>query len=136
MSLWHVVPLFMVPAVRCNAPTRRPCPASPSSPCNPSSTDVTPPPPASSLASPPATPASTPPQFDDILEDPEYDRLSDRDELEEELLCVIGNPQAIRKRAMAADFSEGRLETLVDSPQKELAGTQNQYVSYQVTTKV
>jgi sorting nexin-4 len=37
---------------------------------------------------------------------------------------------------MAADFSEGRLETFVGSPQKELAGTQNQYVSYQVTTKV
>jgi sorting nexin-4 len=37
---------------------------------------------------------------------------------------------------MAADFSEGRLETIVGSPQKELAGTQNAYVSYLVTTKV
>jgi hypothetical protein len=37
---------------------------------------------------------------------------------------------------MAADFSEGRLETVVGSPQKELAGTQNAYVSYLVTTKV
>ncbi|KAF2831155.1 Phox-like protein [Ophiobolus disseminans] len=36
---------------------------------------------------------------------------------------------------MADDFSEGKLETVVDSPQKELSGTQNQYVSYQVTTK-
>ncbi|KAL6711801.1 intercellular trafficking and secretion [Coniothyrium glycines] len=36
---------------------------------------------------------------------------------------------------MADDFSEGRLETLVNSPQKELSGTQNQYVSYLVTTK-
>jgi hypothetical protein len=41
-------------------------------------------------------------------------------------------PQA----AMAADFSEGRLETLVDTPQKELAGTKDAYVSYLVTTKV
>jgi hypothetical protein len=38
--------------------------------------------------------------------------------------------------AMAEDFSEGRLETLVGSPQKELAGTQNAFVSYLVTTKV
>ena len=37
---------------------------------------------------------------------------------------------------MAADFSEGRLETFVGSPQKELAGTQNAYFSYLVTTKV
>lgn len=37
---------------------------------------------------------------------------------------------------MAEDFSEGRLETFVGSPQKELAGTQNAYVSYLVTTKV
>lgn len=37
---------------------------------------------------------------------------------------------------MAEDFSEGRLETSVGSPQKELAGTQNAYVSYLVTTKV
>jgi hypothetical protein len=37
---------------------------------------------------------------------------------------------------MAEDFSEGKLETLVDSPQKENAGTQTQYVSYQITTKV
>ncbi|KAF1360410.1 Phox-like protein [Lizonia empirigonia] len=36
---------------------------------------------------------------------------------------------------MAEDFSEGRLETSVGSPQKELAGTQNAYVSYLVTTK-
>jgi sorting nexin-4 len=37
---------------------------------------------------------------------------------------------------MAEDFSEGKLETIVDSPQKENAGTQTQYVSYQITTKV
>ncbi|KAF2281254.1 uncharacterized protein EI97DRAFT_366855 [Westerdykella ornata] len=37
--------------------------------------------------------------------------------------------------SMAADFSEGRLETTVGSPQKELAGTKDAYVSYLVTTK-
>ncbi|KAF2118361.1 hypothetical protein BDV96DRAFT_488309 [Lophiotrema nucula] len=36
---------------------------------------------------------------------------------------------------MAADFSEGRLETIVGSPQKELSGTKDAYVSYLVTTK-
>lgn len=94
------------------------------------SSDVT------SQASSTPTPTSREPRFEDILEDPEYDQISDREQLEEDLLCFIGDPRAIRTRAMAADFSEGRLETLVGSPQKELAGTQNQYVSYQVTTKV
>ena len=37
---------------------------------------------------------------------------------------------------MAEDFSEGRLETLVNQPQKELPGTKDAYVSYLVTTKV
>ncbi|KAF2750823.1 hypothetical protein M011DRAFT_437363 [Sporormia fimetaria CBS 119925] len=36
---------------------------------------------------------------------------------------------------MADEFTEGRLETTVSSPQKELAGTPNAYVSYMVTTK-
>lgn len=35
-----------------------------------------------------------------------------------------------------ADFSEGSLETLVDTPQKELPGTKDAYVSYLVKTKV
>lgn len=34
------------------------------------------------------------------------------------------------------DFSEGRLETIVDKPIKELPGTKDAYVSYNVTTKV
>jgi hypothetical protein len=38
--------------------------------------------------------------------------------------------------AMADDFSEGRLETFVGTPQKELPGTKDAYVSYLVTTKV
>lgn len=37
---------------------------------------------------------------------------------------------------MADDFSEGRLETFVGTPQKELPGTKDAYVSYLVTTKV
>ncbi|KAI8940083.1 intercellular trafficking and secretion [Plenodomus lindquistii] len=76
-----------------------------------------------------------PPPYEDILEDPEYDQISDREELEQDRLLFIRDPITVRSRAMAADFSEGRLETFVGSPQKELAGTQNQYVSYQVTTK-
>ncbi|KAH9873583.1 hypothetical protein IAQ61_004207 [Plenodomus lingam] len=83
------------------------------------------------------TPTNSNPQpFEDLLEDPEYDQLSDRDELEANLRDLIQDLATVRSRAMAADFSEGRLETFVGSPQKELAGTQNQYVSYQVTTKV
>ena len=34
------------------------------------------------------------------------------------------------------DFSEGRLETTVDTPVKELPGTKDSYVSYLVSTKV
>lgn len=34
------------------------------------------------------------------------------------------------------DFSEGRLETTVDTPIKELPGTKDAYVSYLVSTKV
>jgi hypothetical protein len=89
------------------------------------------------------TPASTPPHsptppelLEVTLDDPEYDQISDQEEVVEEEACWRREPLAVRRRAMAADFSEGHLETLVDSPQKELAGTQNQYVSYQVTTKV
>jgi len=131
MSVSHANPSSMGPSIRwCRAPARRPCPASPSSPCNPSSTDVTPP------RSPSTTPTYTPPPLDDIVEDPEYDQISDQSQVEQELLCFVGDPLAIRRHAMAADFSEGRLETFVGSPQKELAGTQNQYISYQVTTKV
>jgi sorting nexin-4 len=74
--------------------------------------------------------------FEDVFDDPDYDSIGDRDELEEEYLRTTGNPLAIRREAMAEDFSEGRLETRVDTPLKELAGTQNQYVSYLVTTKV
>jgi len=85
-----------------------------------------------------ATPKPPAPELplEDILDDPDYDQISDREEVVEDEACWRGDPIAIRRRAMADDFSEGKLETVVDSPQKELAGTQNQYVSYQVTTKV
>ncbi|KAJ4372386.1 intercellular trafficking and secretion [Neocucurbitaria cava] len=119
----------MYERIRCNAPAEAPT-KSPSS--NPSDPDVTP---------TPTPPAVTPPTSnrgpasEDVLEDPEFDQISDWDELEEDYLFDKGDPLVVRRRAMAADFSEGRLETFVGSPQKELAGTQNQYVSYQVTTK-
>jgi sorting nexin-4 len=97
-----------------------------------SSTDVTDNTPSSTRPQP----ASPQHQFDDIFDDPEYDQISDIVELKKKHLIYIRDPEAVRRHAMAADFSEGRLETFVGSPQKELAGTQNQYVSYQVTTKV
>ncbi|KAF2850781.1 hypothetical protein T440DRAFT_85063 [Plenodomus tracheiphilus IPT5] len=103
-------------------------PASPSSQ-DPGNLDVT------SPGSPSTTPTNERQLFEELLEDPEYDQISDREELEEDHLYFIRDPTTVRRRAMAADFSEGRLETFVGSPQKELSGTQNQYVSYQVTTK-
>ena len=90
----------------------------------------------SSRCSTPPTPTISVLQLDDVLDDPEFDQISDREEIIKEEACWRGDPLALRRRAMAEDFSEGRLETVVDSPQKENAGTQTQYVSYQITTKV
>ena len=81
------------------------------------------------------TPSSEPP-FAASLYDLDFDNISDRDEIVKKYRHYKTELAAVRTRAMAADFSEGRLETFVGSPLKELAGTQNQYVSYQVTTKV
>lgn len=90
-----------------------------------------------------STQASTPPEptapvlpLEDIFDDSDFDHISDRAEVIQGEACWRGDPLAIRRRAMADDFSEGKLETVVDSPQKENAGTQTQYVSYQITTKV
>lgn len=96
-----------------------------------SSSDVT-----SSTPSTPPTQTTPELSLQDVLDDPEYDRISDRSQVEEEEACWRRDPTAVRRRAMAEDFSEGKLETVVDSPQKENAGTQTQYVSYQITTKV
>lgn len=98
-----------------------------------SPTDVTNSPPSLPSLQQTASPCG---QFEDILDEPEYDRLSDLEELLECCLTHLRHPAAPRRRAMTTDFSEGRLETFVGSPQKELPGTQNQYVSYLVTTKV
>jgi hypothetical protein len=68
--------------------------------------------------------------------DADSEDSDDWDHLAEYSCTVSASPPALDARAMAEDFSEGRLETLVGSPQKELAGTQNAYVSYLVTTKV
>lgn len=96
---------------------------------------------APTLSPPPSAPPSiiAAPFVDlchDFDSDSDYDELSDRDELEEGYLLHRREPLAVHRRAMATDFSEGRLETFVGNPQKELSGTQNQYVSYLVTTKV
>jgi hypothetical protein len=84
--------------------------------------------------SPQATPTTFESYFEDILDDPEYDPISDRAEVVQDEALFRRDPTTVR--AMAEDFSEGKLETVVDSPQKENAGTQTQYVSYQITTKV
>lgn len=91
--------------------------------------------------------------FEDIWSD-RASKLSDDDwsDVEQDSALARATWPAPNAPAMAEDFSEGRygfrlppstpntdktsLETLVGSPQKELAGTQNAYVSYLVTTKV
>jgi hypothetical protein len=90
----------------------------------------------SSQASTPDTPTTPERDLDDILNDPAYYQVRDRVEAARRETDRRGEPATIRRRAMAEDFSEGKLETIVDSPQKENAGTQTQYVSYQITTKV
>lgn len=91
---------------------------------------------SSTHVSPTCTPTTSEPDLEDVLDDPEYDQISDRDDIVEGEACYRREPTTVRRRAMAEDFSEGKLETIVDSPQKENAGTQTQYVSYQITTKV
>jgi hypothetical protein len=94
--------------------------------------------PALAPASTPPTPSSTldPANFEVIWADSASEHSDDWLDLEEDSHTVRNTPSALDARAMAEDFSEGRLETFVGSPQKELAGTQNAYVSYLVTTKV
>jgi sorting nexin-4 len=85
---------------------------------------------ALSPASTPPSPASNNPR--DVCHCNHPDNSDDSDDwkdLGESNTCVSPN-------IMAADFSEGRLETIVGTPQKELPGTKDAYVSYQVTTKV
>ena len=115
----------------------------------------------SSRPHPTATsPASTPTTrltqdlttFDDIWSDTASKLSDDWSDVEQDSHIARAAWPAPNAPAMAEDFSEGRygfrlpsstpnadktsLETLVGSPQKELAGTQNAYVSYLVTTKV
>jgi sorting nexin-4 len=91
---------------------------------------------SSTHGSPPSTPTTFELDFEDASNESDFDQISDREEKVADEACWRGDPIAVRRRAMAEDFSEGKLETLVDSPQKENAGTQTQYVSYQITTKV
>jgi len=89
--------------------------------------------------------ASTPPysswtqepaNFEIIWADSASEHSDDWSDVAQDPHAIQDTPSALNARAMAEDFSEGRLETFVGSPQKELAGTQNAYVSYLVTTKV
>lgn len=95
--------------------------------------------------SPGLAPASTPPtpssildaaNFEDIWADGASEHSDDWSDIAHSLHDKQEAPAALDARAMAEDFSEGRLETFVGNPQKELAGTQNAYVSYLVSTKV
>ena len=90
--------------------------------------------------------------FEDIWSDSASKLSDDWSDVEQDSALARATWPAPNAPAMAEDFSEGRygfrlpsstpntdktsLETLVGSPQKELAGTQNAYVSYLVTTKV
>ena len=83
------------------------------------------------------SPASTPPStaIDHPRDDCDRNHLDNSDDSDDwdDLgeLKASDNP-----KRMADDFREGRLETIVGTPQKELPGTKDAYVSYQVTTKV
>ena len=117
----------------------------------------------SDVTSAPQSPASTPTldsldfsdADDDVQDDAddthESSRLEpliiDYDTLEDDLADIPPAAEAHQNGArhpaalphppsMAEDFSEGRLETFVGKPQKELPGTKDAYVSYLVTTKV
>jgi sorting nexin-4 len=120
----------MTPAP-CNEDSRVPPAREPlARPSNPS--DVT----SWTQVSPPSTPTTSELNLENILDEPKYDQISDCADVVQDEVCSHRDPTAVRRRAMAEDFSEGKLETIVDSPQKENAGTQTQYVSYQITTKV
>jgi len=86
------------------------------------------------------TPASTPTStaIDRLHTEPdsEYDALDDLNEFKHLGPLLTFTPAHAPPLSMAADFSEGRLETIVGTPQKELPGTKDAYVSYLVTTKV
>ena len=97
--------------------------------------------PYSATSLPPAPTSTTsltldPTTFDEIWSDSASKLSDDWSDVEEDSRSAKTAWPAPNAPAMAEDFSEGRLETLVGSPQKELAGTQNAYVSYLVTTKV
>ncbi|KAH7123843.1 hypothetical protein B0J11DRAFT_323109 [Dendryphion nanum] len=77
----------------------------------------------------------SPPTFVELSNcDGEYDFLEDFSSPQSPLSNT--NPcRRTRCRSEMADFSEGRLETTVNKPQKELPGTKDAYVSYLVTTQ-
>jgi hypothetical protein len=67
----------------------------------------------------------------------DFDLVSDLDTSDDEVQSLQIAPETpLPSGTMAAEFTEGRLETTVGNPQKELAGTKDAYVSYQITTKV
>lgn len=113
----------------------------------PSGADVTQEPGLSAPASTPAPPRppknphpkNPPPlrELDDdfdFFQDEHFHDSSNSDDSDEPI--IVAYPPELPDHTMAADFSEGSLETVVGNPQKELPGTKDQYISYQITTKV
>lgn len=86
------------------------------------------------LSEPQAPPHAHTHQDDDDFENLDFESES---EISEDISIISAQSRdPFPTGTMAADFSEGRLETVVDNPQKELPGTKDAYVSYQVTTIV
>jgi hypothetical protein len=98
-------------------------------------TSTTPPPCRTPTPSP--TPASPPYEYDWTHVLWITPAAQDRVVIQELVTRPASRAKAPRPTpSMADDFSEGRLETFVGTPQKELPGTKDAYVSYLVTTKV
>lgn len=72
----------------------------------------------------------------DGADDDEFQLVDEEDVPEQHRVDYWAARRRLQVDSMAADFSEGRLETTVGSPQRELSGTKDQYVSYLVTTDV
>lgn len=72
-------------------------------------------------------------EFHDSDDEDDFDFVEDIEHFPQ----VYTNPNLFSTRSrMATEFAEGRLETTVNKPQKELPGTKDAFVSYLVTTQV
>lgn len=114
------------------ASSRRSRPLSPDPDVTPSASFVSAPS-YPQLPSQPQAPTPAHIRQSDTENEEDFEILSPEELDFEDDVSVLG---LVPSATMAAEFTEGRLETTVDSPQKELPGTKDAYVSYQVTTRV